>query len=361
MHLRQSRLIAESIEKLGLDLSGLVVLTEAATGNYAYTAAICAAAGADRVIAAARDTKYGSMEEAESQTGSAADAMGLRGRIEIVSHLADETWGAADIVTNLAALRPIDVGVVNALKATAAVPLMFETWEFREKDIDLRYCWDRGICVLGTNEDHGALRIMDYLGMLVAKKLSEEGIETLGSRILVVGAGKFFFKVCRNLELMGAMVLRWSADFEEAGYVVSEERLSALKGVDAIVIADEPNSERCTIGAGGLISVSDLRGRCPDAIIVQLAGVVSRPELMAYGMKCIPDEEPPVGHMGWSLSELGPKPVIDLHAGGLKVGELLARGRLAGLSPADATEQALRNPVCQDFSPEQKRVYGCPF
>jgi hypothetical protein len=65
--------------------------------------------------------------------------------------------------------------------------------------------------------------------------------------------------------------------------------------------------------------------------------------------------------MGWSLSELGPRPVIDLHAAGLKVGETLARARLSGLAPGDATAAALRNPLCQDFSPEQKALYGCPF
>ena len=41
---RTARLIRETIEQLELDLSGLSVLTEAATGHYAVTAAIAAGA-----------------------------------------------------------------------------------------------------------------------------------------------------------------------------------------------------------------------------------------------------------------------------------------------------------------------------
>ena len=52
------------IEALGLDLDGLEVVTEAATGAYACTAVIAALAGA-RVTAMARDTaRHGSAEDA---------------------------------------------------------------------------------------------------------------------------------------------------------------------------------------------------------------------------------------------------------------------------------------------------------
>jgi hypothetical protein len=37
---------------------------------------------------------------------------------------------------------------------------------------------------------------------------------------------------------------------------------------------------------------------------------------------------------------LGPKPVIDLHAAGLKAGEVVARSRLAGLSCDEAVRRA---------------------
>jgi hypothetical protein len=361
MYAREKRLIEEAIDKLRLDLSGLVVLTEAASGNYVHTPLICAAAGARDVIALTGDSKYASTDEVRAQTQSAARDMGLAGRVRIVTELPDDLWAAGDIVTNLGFLRPFDSHIVEKLKPTAALPIMFETWEHRHSDVDLEACWRRGICVLGTNEEHGAVKILDYLGALVAKKMFELGIEVIGSRVVVIGTGKFFFKVCETLAGMKAQVLRWLADFEEGEVSASEDRLAALAGADAIVVADEPNSTRCAVGSDGFITAADIVEHCKDAVVIQLGGSVSRPELAAAGVACIPDAAPAPGHMGWSLSELGPKPVIDLHAAGLKVGELLARGRLAGQSAAQATRAALENPICQDFSVEQKRLYDCPF
>lgn len=359
---RERRLISEAVDKLELDLSGLVVLTEAAAGRYACTPLICATAGCDRVLALTRDSEYGSAEQVTRDTMAAAAEMGFSDKIKVITETTQEMLGSADIVTNLGFVRPIRRSVVEKLKATAAVPVMFETWEFREEDLDLSACWEHGICVLGTNEEHGAIRILDYLGPLVAKKLFDEGIEIIGARLVVLGRGKFFFKVSQSLERMGAGVMRWQADVEEAYQeTVSEERLRSLKGVDAVIVADEPTSARCVVGKGGFVCGDDLATHCPDAVVVHLAGTVSREELEASGITCVPTSPPAPGHMGWSLSELGPKPVIDLHAAGLKVGELLTRARLDGLPPDEATASALGNPVCQDFSPEQKRRHGCPF
>jgi hypothetical protein len=362
MNLRDKRLIADVTGRLSLDLSGLTVLTEAAGGNYMFTPLICAAAGCERVIAITRDSNYGTAEDVISRTLDAAKDMGLAGRIEILTDVNEETWASGDIVTNLGFLRPIDRAVVGKLKTTATIPIMFETWEFREQDLDLEACYERGICALGTNESHGAIKILDYLGPLVVKKLFENNVEVFGSKIVVFGAGKFFFKVCGALESMGAVVLRWLSDFEgEISALVSEDRLDALKGADALVIADSPNSTRCLIGSGGVVAAGDVASRCPEAVVIQLAGSISREELGEAGIVCSPRAPLQAGHMGWSLSELGPRPVIDLHAAGLKVGELMARARLAGLSPAEATFVALKHPISQDFSAEQRVQYGCPY
>ena len=47
---RCRRLIDEAIRTLGLDLTGLTVLTEAGTGPFSLTASIVALAGAPRVL-----------------------------------------------------------------------------------------------------------------------------------------------------------------------------------------------------------------------------------------------------------------------------------------------------------------------
>jgi hypothetical protein len=358
---RPKRLIRSVIERLDLDLSGLVVLTEAASGNYVHTPLVCAAAGCERVIAHTKDSAYGSSDAVIEATSRTADLYGLAGGISFAKEISADMWASADIVTNLGFLRPLDGAVVGGLKETACIPLMFETWEFREEDLDLRACWDRGICVLGTNEEHEAIRILDYLGALAAKKLFEQGIEITGSRIVVLGKGKFFFKVCGALEQLGAHVLRRPSGDGNDAPGAPDGGLEELEGADAIVLADEPVSTEVLVGSDGVITPHDIVERCPEATLVQLAGVVDRSELEALAIRCIPRKAPAPGHMGWSLSELGPRAVIDLHAAGLKVGELLARARLAGLGPKEAVVEALKNPLCQDFSPEQKRKFGYPY
>lgn len=61
---RVGRLMKAAIETFELDLAGLTVLTEAATGYCALTPVLAAVAGADRVLALARDSRHGTAAEA---------------------------------------------------------------------------------------------------------------------------------------------------------------------------------------------------------------------------------------------------------------------------------------------------------
>jgi hypothetical protein len=54
--------IEDAIDRLELDLSGKVVLTEAATGAYIVTPVIAALAGAE-VYAFTKDTRYGTVAD----------------------------------------------------------------------------------------------------------------------------------------------------------------------------------------------------------------------------------------------------------------------------------------------------------
>ena len=61
--LRVSRLVEKIIADLSLDLMGIRVLTEAASGPFVVTPLIAARAGAERVVAVARDSCYGRAQE----------------------------------------------------------------------------------------------------------------------------------------------------------------------------------------------------------------------------------------------------------------------------------------------------------
>ena len=86
-------------------------------------------------------------------------------------------------------------------------------------------------------------------------------------------------------------------------------------------------------------------GRVLARVIVQFNGLIDRKSFDGYRFTCHPREEPTPGHMGWTLAYFGPKPVMALNCAGLKVDEVLARGRLKGLSCEAAKWKALRNPI----------------
>lgn len=363
---RNFRLIRTVIRSLDLNLESLTVLTEAGTGPYALTPLIAAMAGASKVFSFARDTRYARAGDAiEGMLRLAHDAA-VADTIVPLTQLSD-CVDRADVVTNLAQLRPLDATFVARLKPTAAVPLMFETWEYREKDIDLGACWSRGIPVLGTNEEDHRIKILEYLGPLCVKKLMELGIEIVRSRLLVCGAGKFGPIVTRALVHAGADVVvvsdsPWGGDLAQVLQIGSLDQPLTnpreLIGLDAIIVATHVAWCKLVIGEDGPLRPSVLRQWCPDAPILQLAGEINRDHIRAAGIECFPEPPPAPGHMGWTLADLGPRPVVDLHAAGLKVGELLARARLQGLSLREAERAALQNPIAQDFPSDIKKRFG---
>src|SRR6186713_1854552 len=98
---RTARLIRETIEQLELDLSGLSVLTEAATGHYAVTAAIAAGAGADRVFAVAKDSAWGSAIDAADATRAMVRSLSERDSLTIVDEATPDVLAVVAVVTNL--------------------------------------------------------------------------------------------------------------------------------------------------------------------------------------------------------------------------------------------------------------------
>lgn len=364
---RSKNLVEEYVEQLRLDMSGMVVLTEAASGNYIYTPLIAAMANARKVIALARDSRYGKARDLTENTRLLARYFGVEKKtIQIVASLSPQMIRKADVVTNLGFLRPINKDFISNLKSTAVISLMYETWEFREEDLDLRECWKIGIPVLGTNERHEVLRIFDYVGHLCAKILFEAEIEVFLSKIILVGDNDFGRNIVKTLSAEGAEVL-WvtknsSDEVKKLGGTKIGRSLkdpsvqNNIRDCDAIIINTYPD-RNVMIGKHGDISSKRLKELAPGTTVIQLNGLIERDSLDKVSIACLPTEEPKVGHMGWTLAYLGPRPVIALNSGGLKVGELLAKARLKRLSRVLAEKEALKNQICQDFSPEQRKKY----
>lgn len=337
--LRLARLIRATIEYLRLDLSDLSILTEAASGPFVVTAVIAKLARAKRVMALTQDSEYAEAGEVIKQTQALEALCGIEDGVEIYQGRSLELFSDADIVTNLGFVRPIDGEAVAAMKPTAVVSLMCETWEVRHQDVDLEACRRRGIAFLGTNEDYPPLEVFNYSGWLCLKMLFAAQMEVFKSKVLVVGDDKFASVITKQFESCGIWArtvphLRDTENFQE---------------IDALVIADYSRKEMI-IGPQGDLTASELADRAPGLTIIQFAGQIDLGTLEEMGVHVYPGIPMGPTRMAKTLAELGAKPVIELHGLGLKVGEVLARARLVeGLGVNESVAYALKNSPAQDF------------
>ncbi len=344
---RCRRLIESAVAKFALDLSGLVVLTEAATGYYILTPLIAALAGAHRVYAFTRDSRYGEAVDVRVQTMDLADRWEVSDRIEILLSREDDRIGYADIITNLGFVRPLDKPFLQRLKPTAVIPLMWETWEYRPEDLDLGECRRLGLPVLGTNEGHPDLETAKYIGYIALKLLFTLEIECLRSRVVVLGSGTFADQAVAALMATGAEanLVRVGAD----GTYDVELARRLVRRADALVVV-EHHSRVPLIGPEGAISAADLRSLSPGLAVAHICGDVDRESLAAAGLYCCPGRFSPSGYMSVATDYVGPRALIDLHSAGLKVGEELARARRAVSSGSQAEIEVLaRTTLAQGF------------
>ncbi len=350
---RVKRIIAQAIATFKLDLSGLTVLTEAATGLYVLTPMIAALARADSVLALTRDSRYGKAAEVRKSTMKLAELLGVEEKIDIFADRSDDRIGQADIITNLGFVRPLDAAFLDKLKKTAVIALMWETWEFRAEDMDIEKCRQLGLAALGTNEHHPDLRIFEYIGYIALKLLFEAGIEILDSRVAVLGKGEFADQVWQTLGSARAEAFRISAS--RTGDRLSDASVDFLKQADAIVIAEHHSRDEL-IGENGLFTAPALYELNPGLAVVHICGAVDRKALDQSGLSCWPDHFAPAGYMSAATDYVGPTPLIKLHTAGLKVGERLAAARRNSASAFDAEIKVLSNlDLAQGFAGYHKQ------
>jgi hypothetical protein len=309
---RLTDLMRSAIDRCNLDLSGLTVLTEAATGAYVVTPVIAAMAGARRVLAVTRPTRYGTVDEVRSATLELARHAGVADRIgiEIVTTKSASIVGQADIVTNSGHVRPIDTSMIRSMKRGAVIALMYESWEFRTDDLDLDACLRANVLVGGTNERHPQIDVFSYLGPMAVRLLHDAGVSAYRASVLLLCDNPFKTFLEHGLRAGGAVV-------------ESVEHVSAAKGkkFDAIVLSLTPRAEP-RLNAD---DAREIARRWPSAVVGQFWGDMDRDAFVAAGIPLWPVSAPKAGHMGILLSALGPEPIIRLQTGGLKAGETLWR------------------------------------
>jgi hypothetical protein len=307
--MRIERIIRETIEKLDLDLRGLIVFTEVASGYYMFTPIIATLAGAE-TIAFSKDSEYVKARDVSQDLMKWGERFNVDRMIRIVSQKKIEHIRRADIVTNSGLVRPIDRDFVRMMKLGAIVSLMFESWEVRDNDIDIKACKEKGIKIVGVNESHPLVDVFDYVGILGIKMLLEAGIEVYKSRIGVLSSDKFGVTLKRYLDKCGAEV------------ILTADSKSLLKNslLDAIIYADYNASIK--------IERDVIRLKESDTVIIQFLGGLDYNFLKSGGLLVYPDKAIPPKKMARTFSDLGPRPVIELQGAGLRASEIVYKGKL---------------------------------
>jgi hypothetical protein len=314
LHLRTK--IKRSLRKFNLDLTGRIILTEAATGNFVVTPIIAALGGAE-VYAITKNSKYGSVEEVTRQTNLLADIFNLSHEIHIITAYDQIDLGCVDILTNTGFNRPIDHRVVQKLSSNCVIPLMWEPWEYRESDVNIDACCRQGIKVYGTNESDPRLRTLDYIGLLVIHLLLQHKKSPFGSHILVLGNERFADPALKMLNRLG-YGHTWIDQYRQ--------KITDIAEYDTIVCLEHINDD-LLIGEGGAIESNLIDD---EQLIIHIAGNVS-----FDGLTCrkLPPDPAPFGSMSFTLDYVDPMAVIDLHTAGLKVAEGMLSANALKLPP----------------------------
>jgi hypothetical protein len=309
---RLRTLMKLAVAETGLDMSGMTVLTEAATGAYAVTPVLAAMAGAKRVHAFTRPGRHGTVLDAKRETMELAALLGVADRIEILDSIRPEMLHNVDIVTNSGHLRPLTTELIDQLRDDAVIALMFEAWEFRGEDLDIEACARRGIPVVGVNERHPAVDVFSFLGPLAVKQLHDCGLAVLGNKIGLLCDNDFLAPLHTGLTSLGAKVKTFSS--------VAAVHPDAW---DAFVVALQP----ATTPRVGQAEATHLAACArAGAVVVQFWGDIDRTALARNGFAVWPTSPVKQGHMGILLSDIGPEPIVRLQTGGLRAAEWVRRG-----------------------------------
>lgn len=329
---RIGQLVRDVVAECELDLRGRCVVTEAGTGAYVVTPVLAALAGARRVVAITRSTRYGTVDEVRRSTLALAEQLGVAGVIEVVEELTAEHLADADVVTNSGHVRPLDRELVDQLGQGAVVPLMYESWELaaREGDVDVDALVARGIAFAGTNERHPCVDVFSYLGVMAVWQLAEAGVSAYRSRIALICDNDFAPYIALALSRAGADIqLRCNV-----------EDLGRSDSFDAILVARTPMpGDVVDAEAARLIAAS-----WPGAPVVQYWGDVDRQALAEARVGVWPPQPPARGHMGVLPSDIGPESTVRLQCGGLKVAQVLLMDR--GDRTPDDLDYVDPHPAC---------------
>jgi len=345
---RALRLIDSAISDFELDMRGISVLTEAASGPFAVTPIIAAMAGADRVFCIGRNSNWGAYRDVVEHIQCLAKSAGCLSQIEFSDGCAVNYAKYANVVTNLGFVRPLNADFIKRLPSDSAIALMWEPWEYRPGEVDIDACRACNVPILGTNEGHHRLQTFRYLGHVALRLLFEREVEVERSELLLIASNPFAAPIEKTLRAAGANVTRIDPSEELRWAEMAEVLLGQIK-IDAIVLA-EHRSEDVIIGKGG-ISSDILTANGTE--LIHICGLVDGDELLRMRINKHPLRPVPAKVMTVTTDYIGPRPVIDLHAAGLSIATDLVKQMRQGRDEAVARRNVVSAGLGMDFEAKE--------
>ncbi len=339
---RAIKFAQQLVRKYVIDCSGLTVLTEAASGAYLFNPMIPILGGAARVITFCQNSRYASAQEVEESMHAVYVQAGLADRYEFETRLNASIIGSADIVTNSGHLRPFNGDFLESMKNTGVLPLMWEPWELRPGEIDLDVARRRGILIMGTNEHQAPCDLRPYSFLTALHLAMSHKASVADDRILVIGnQPTLAYPMADGFHRLNISCRRLSPT------CTPTEAAEAVAWATYIIVAEHVD-QRLLVGPGGLIDTQSLVDANTTGVGV-VSGNVDRDHLEKHGISVHPERIAPPGFMSYMPSELGPYSVMDLFAAGVKVGQVMARARLSGMSVTEAAHHTLANSPAMDL------------
>jgi hypothetical protein len=326
------KIIKKTFTDIPLNLNGIQVLTEAASGVFGVTPILAALAGADHVYALGKDSRFGSFKEVKENLENISNELGILDRITITDQPATQFASKTDLVTNLNFVRPISSSLITQMPSHGAIALMWAPWEFRAEDLDLESAAMAQIPIIATNEDNAKVSTYEYVGILSVKLLLEQGHVIRGERIVVVGSNPFGL-VCETVLLkLGAITLRIDPSLTE----IIDQDESFFDPDVILIIEHRVNQEIMGPSRDALLR----KWQEMPTSVVHICGNIDEKYLISKGFNIYPNLVAPFGFMSATTGYLGLEPVTRLHAAGLHAAAIVVNARKKGNSIPSALKLA---------------------
>lgn len=336
--IREFNVVKEQIKNFDLDLTGLVVITECASGFYAYNTFVPILANAKKVIAVSKTTSYGTFDENKKNIEDLAKKFNIDiSTLEVVNKLEDYHLKEVDVITNSGLVRPITSEMMAQMKHTAVIPLMWETWEFRDEDLDLNSAIKNDILVLGTKETSKEIDMRGYAGVLGLAILVYLNLEVYKTKVVLFGNEVLGNAIVETFEKNNVEYL-WFVNSptnkNQKSYKELGKYKNIIKSYDAVLFAEHSYRDEILTKEHGL-TLKELSELNEEIKIGVIAGNINEEELNTSSLEYFPKKIMPAGYMSFQPYHMGAKPVIELFSAGLKIGEQMAKCRLNGMSLKD--------------------------